>query len=111
MEQHGCKMIEIVDSFYVLHNRLPEYQEITHAEDEHDLGPFYEKISESSYSIYFCLGPDEYYMYNSKRQEWNYYPHQNGFQKVITKIRKLFIVKNNNGAEGCIGLTGTTSDL
>lgn len=88
MEQIGSRMVNKVDSFYAINKRLPELQDIMYLEDEHGIGPFYEKISTDKYSIYFGLGFDEYYMYDSDKKEWEYYPRPSGTQKVVSKLRK-----------------------
>lgn len=35
-------------------------------------GPYYKKINNSEYVVFFCVGFDKYYVYSSRKKEWNY---------------------------------------
>lgn len=35
-------------------------------------GPYYKKINNSEYVVFFCIGFDKYYVYSSRKKEWNY---------------------------------------
>ncbi len=72
MERDGDVLIHKVEQFSVNHKRLPEMSEIL--ETESGIGPFYKKISSQKYIIYFVLGFDEYYTYNSETKIWDYQP-------------------------------------
>lgn len=85
MENEGRVLIQHIEDFYAEHKRLPENFEIIDYENEHCTGPFYEKIDSLTYSIYFCEGFDNYYMYDSKITAWYYFPHQTKFQTIILK--------------------------
>lgn len=90
MEQEGYKLVKTIENFYIKYNRLPEERDVIHFENEYDFGPFYEKTSDTAYNVYFSIGFDEYYIYDSKIQEWDYFPQQNGISGIIVKIRNAF---------------------
>lgn len=35
-------------------------------------GPYYEKVNETTYKVYFCVGFDKYKIYDSRIKSWNY---------------------------------------
>lgn len=89
MEMEGNVLIQNVEAFYKRHDRLPEDSELQYGKTEHSIGPFYEKTSEVTYSIYFCLGFDRYYMYESNNKKWHYFPRQTTIQTMLQRIRML----------------------
>ncbi len=74
MERDGNVLIHNIEQFSVQHNRLPESDEILESETESGRGPFYKKISNQTYIVYFTLGFDEYYTYKSETKIWDYQP-------------------------------------
>ena len=76
MEKDGYEIVQRVEIFFSIHNKTPENNDLTKFEDEHGIGPFYEKKSDSTYIVYFSLGFDDFYIYDSGNQEWNYFPQQ-----------------------------------
>jgi len=73
MQCAGGKLIQYIEEFNKKENRLPENFEMTKYESEDSAGPFYEKISDSTYTISFCLG-FYYYIFDSQKNEWIYFP-------------------------------------
>ena len=74
MRSEGGRLVQLIDEFYEKENRLPEHSEMLQYESEYGIGPFYEKTTDSTYSISFCLGFDDYYMFDSRKNEWYYFP-------------------------------------
>ncbi|MBO4691107.1 MAG: hypothetical protein J5621_09580 [Paludibacteraceae bacterium] len=87
MEKDGGMLIQNIEAFYAEHGRLPDNSELSGSENEHGTGPFYEKTSDLTYSIYFCMGFDSYYKYDSDNKEWYYFPYQTKIQTMIQRIR------------------------
>ena len=73
MQHDGRLLKNFIDEFYKKENRLPQCFEIREYENEHGVGPFYEKTTDSTYSIYFSLGFDNYYIYDSQKDEWYFF--------------------------------------
>lgn len=67
----GC-MISAVDKFRTTHNRLPENMSELGMGDDSGFGPFYVKRDSNKYEVFFGLGFDENYVYNSETKEWKY---------------------------------------
>ncbi len=72
MQHDGNVLVHNIEQFSVQHNRLPESNEML--ETESSIGPFYKKISNQTYIVYFTLGFDEYYTYKSETKIWDYQP-------------------------------------
>ena len=63
MQQNAETMIRTIDS---IKNETGFYPDnLIYLESDSGVGPFYEKKNDSTYTVYFCLGFDEYYIYDS----------------------------------------------
>lgn len=72
MQQNAETMIRTIDS---IKNETGFYPDnLTYLESDSGIGPFYEKKNDSTYIVFFCIGFDEYYMYNSAQKEWYDFP-------------------------------------
>lgn len=66
----GAEVIEKVENFQKYHDRLPsDLGEIGLVESMSD-GPYYEIIDSSRYIVYFTLGFDYNFVYDSRDTEW-----------------------------------------
>ena len=81
MKREGNILIQYVDTFKVKYNRLPDNFELEVFENEHGNGPFYER-NDTSYVVYYCLGFDNYYIYNYSTRKWNYSPQRREIQNI-----------------------------
>ena len=64
MQQNAETMIRTIDS---IKNETGFYPDnLIYLESDSGVGPFYEKKNDSTYTVYFCLGFDEYYIYDSE---------------------------------------------
>lgn len=90
MEMDGGLLIQDIEAFYVEYSRLPEESELIDSVSDYGIGPFYEKKSDLTYSIYFCLGFDNYYKYDSNKKEWYYFPYQTKTQTMLQRIRRAW---------------------
>lgn len=88
LEKDGRMLMQHIEVFCAEHGRLPDHSELLDCENNHSVGPFYKKTSDVTYSIYFCLGFDSYYKYDSDNKEWSYFPHQTKIQTMLQRIRK-----------------------
>lgn len=71
-QREGFAVIQLVDSIYKETGNLPQL--LSEFESESGFGPFYERTTDSTFTISFCLGFDDYYMYDSQKHEWYYSP-------------------------------------
>lgn len=73
-QNKGQILIDTIEQYYISNSMLPQNMgEIGMADDE-GMGPFYLRESDSTYVVYFCLGFDEYYIYESTTKQWRYSP-------------------------------------
>lgn len=70
-KEGGC-MISAVEKFRTTHNRLPENMSELGMGDDSGFGPFYVKRDSNKYEVFFGLGFDENYVYDSDTKEWKY---------------------------------------
>ncbi|MBR2260316.1 MAG: hypothetical protein IJ916_01285 [Paludibacteraceae bacterium] len=70
-EDGGC-MISAVEEFRAMHNRLPENMSELGMGEDSGFGPFYVKNDSNTYIVFFGLGFDENYVYNSETKEWSH---------------------------------------
>ena len=69
-EEQGQKLINKIDSFQYVNKKLPNSLTDLGETESMGVGPFYEKIDENKYRVYFCIGFDAYKIYNSGTKEW-----------------------------------------
>ncbi len=69
-EAKGQELINKIESFQRVNNKLPENLEDLGEEESMSIGPYYEKIDEHRYKVYFCIDFDIYKTYNSDTKEW-----------------------------------------
>ena len=70
-ERVGGELINKIELYRNTHHKLPDNLEETNYVEVMDIGPYYEKIDEHSYRVYFCLGFDNYKMYDSRNRSWS----------------------------------------
>ena len=70
----GQKLIDKIEYYQQTYGVLPEEILVLEWAYGSGIGPFYEKKNDSTYTVYFCLGFDEYYIYNSAQKEWIDFP-------------------------------------
>ena len=61
----GEKLINEIECYQQAYGVLPEEMQVLEWGYDSGVGPFYEKKNDSTYTVYFCLGFDEYYIYDS----------------------------------------------
>jgi hypothetical protein len=72
MQQNAETMIRTIDS---IKNETGFYPDnLIYLESDSGIGPFYEKLTDSTYRIIYTIGFDEYYQYDSFCQSWFYFP-------------------------------------
>ena len=70
--KEGGRMISAVEVFRTTHNRLPEHELEMGIGIDSGCGPFYVKRDSNKYEVFFGLGFDENYVYDSETKEWKY---------------------------------------
>lgn len=51
MEKDGRMLMQHIEVFCAEHGRLPDHSELLDCENDHNVGPFYEKTSDVTYSL------------------------------------------------------------
>ena len=72
--EKGQVLIDLVEKYQVETGQLPNDWRDINFGDESGIGPFYEKTSDNTYRVYFCIGFDEYYIYQSRTKKWRLFP-------------------------------------
>jgi hypothetical protein len=68
--QEGARvLITTVEEFRARHGRLPS---CILTQDSEGTGPYYHRVDSSTYEVYYAVGFDESYTYNSKTKRWSY---------------------------------------
>jgi len=74
----GKIVIEAVESYKdqygVLPNTIDDLTIDSTFKLEMGIGPYYEKIGESEYIVYYSIGFDDYFVYHSTMEEWKWEP-------------------------------------
>ena len=73
-ERKGMELVEKVESYYYKYEILPKTAKELDFIAEVGEGPYYEKISDLKYSVYFSIGFDDAYVYYSDTKKWKYFP-------------------------------------
>lgn len=69
-EKKGEEIINIIELYRKETNKLPEnLGELNYSENMQE-GPHYIKIDSISYQVYYSIGFDDYYVYDSKEEVW-----------------------------------------
>ena len=72
MQQNAETMIRTIDS---IKNETGFYPDnLMYLESDSGIGPFYEKLTDSTYRIIYTIGFDDYYEYRSINKTWQYFP-------------------------------------
>ena len=72
MQQNAEMMIRTIDS---IKNETGFYPDnLIYLESDSGIGPFYEKLTDSTYRIIYTIGFDDYYEYRSINNSWQYFP-------------------------------------
>jgi len=71
-EAEGNRLINKIETYQSIHHRLPDNLADLNEEGLMSIGPYYEKISEERYQVYFCIGFDTYKTYDSETEEWTW---------------------------------------
>lgn len=70
-ENKSRVLIGKIELYRSIHKRLPDSIESLGEEETMSDGPFYVKVNNSEYMIYFGIGFDNYKVYHSKNQQWS----------------------------------------
>lgn len=70
-ENEGQILIDKIERYRSIHKRLPNNMESLGEKETMSIGPYYEKVDNYTYKIYFCIGFDDYKVYNSKDNKWS----------------------------------------
>lgn len=70
-EKKGQVLIDKIESYRRIHKRLPNSIESLGERETMSNGAYYEKVNDNTYKIYFCIGFDDYKVYNSKDNKWS----------------------------------------
>ena len=73
-EKQGQALISLIEQYYLSYGKWPQDVRDVNWEEEMGIGPFYRLENDSTYIVYFCLGFDEYYQYDSSLKSWSYFP-------------------------------------
>ncbi len=71
-KEHGKVLIDKIEIYLLENKRLPNSITEIGFNENMEMGPYYYKIDCNEYSVYYCIGFDEYYVYNSLTKEWKY---------------------------------------
>lgn len=71
-KEHGKVLIDKIEIYLLENKRLPNSITEIGFNENMEMGPYYCKIDCNEYSVYYCIGFDEYYVYNSLTKEWKY---------------------------------------
>lgn len=72
MQQNAEMMIRTID---FIKNEAGFYPDnLIYLESDSGIGPFYEKLTDSTYRIIYTIGFDDYYEYRSINNSWQYFP-------------------------------------
>lgn len=70
-ENEGQVFIDKIERYRSIHKRLPNNLESLGEKETMSTGPYYEKVDSNTYKLYFCIGFDDYKVYNSKDNKWS----------------------------------------
>ena len=73
-EKEGQVLIDKIEYYKSIHKRLPNSMESLGEKETMSNGPYYEKVDSNVYKIYFCIGFDDYKVYNSRDKKWSNVP-------------------------------------
>lgn len=68
----GQYLINKIECYRKIHRQLPKNVGSMGLEEPMSDGPFYEKIDNNTFRVYFCVGFDTYKVYNSKNRQWTF---------------------------------------
>lgn len=70
-KDRGNGLVEQVELFKKKNNRLPSSIADMGLEETMNDGPFYEKKSDTTYVVYFSVGFDDSFLYESTLKQWS----------------------------------------
>jgi len=70
MEIKGSKLIDKIEEYRQKNGQLPNTVKEMGLEESEGWGPFYEKIDNVNYKVYFSIGFDNSKEYYSKTKKW-----------------------------------------
>jgi hypothetical protein len=73
-KEAGSLLVEKVEKYKLENGKLPETVSELHLKSEMGEGPYYEKIDSLKYIVYFNIGFDDMFMYNSETNIWKETP-------------------------------------
>jgi hypothetical protein len=72
-QERAFALIATVENHRVTHKVLPNnHEDLKDIPTIENDGPYYQKINDSIYEIFFTIGFDEAYVYNSAKKDWAY---------------------------------------
>jgi len=72
MQKQGNELIIKIEEYRLRNKKLPENVSELGIDECEGSGPFYEKIDSTSYRVFFNIGFDDSFIYDSKIREWKY---------------------------------------
>ncbi|SHG47270.1 hypothetical protein SAMN05444396_1196 [Flavobacterium segetis] len=69
-EEKGNKMVIQIYEFEKIHNKLPNSISDFKADTEMGEGPYYEKLNDSTFIVFFNIGFDDKIIFNSNNNKW-----------------------------------------
>ena len=73
-KNEGQRLIDKIECYRSIHKRLPNCMESLGEKETMSIGPYYEKVDSNVYNVYFCIGFDDYKVYNSRDKKWSNVP-------------------------------------
>ncbi len=67
-------LIEKIEAYIYTNHKLPSDVYEIGEEEKMGIGPYYEKLNDSCYRIFFSIGFDDYFEYSSETKMWKYKP-------------------------------------
>lgn len=67
----GQVLIDKIEHYRSIHKLLPDDISSLGENETMSDGPYYEKVDSNIYRIYFCLGFDDYKVYDSRDKKWS----------------------------------------
>ena len=72
--KEGEVLIDMIETYKEQTGELPDSVCNLNVAETMQTGPYYLKLDNTNYQVYFCLGFDEYFVYDSKKRKWTYSP-------------------------------------
>lgn len=71
--KRGDELISKINKFEKIENQLPNATSDFKVDIEMGEGPYYEKLNDTTFIVYFNIGFDDKIIFNSNKKKWEYY--------------------------------------